>query len=575
MPLECATSLPLQPACKSIRLRQQRPDEARSIREAYQFSEITARVLSARGYVPDQKLKNYVTPTLRDGMPAPDGMKNLLSACALISEIVRSNGGVAICCDFDVDGLTGGAQALHFLRAIGARTSVYVPDRFTEGYGLNDRMVKEIAAAGHRLLMTIDYGTTNTKELLLAKQLGLRTIVLDHHHVESAPECDVFVNPNQADCGFADRALCASGIVWYLLAGLRKVMPEASGIDVKSYLDLACLGTICDMVPLTGVNRIIARRGLEQLEHTIRPGLRSLKNVMGLRGQVSCSDVSFGLGPRLNAAGRMLSGEMVIELLTTDDTMKAGKLAARLNKLNEERQSVEASVKEEALKKLLLMPSLPAGIVVWDERFHTGVIGIVAQRLVEIYHRPTAVIGSDNNGVFKGSVRGIKDFNVVSALGKVGSHLLKFGGHAGAGGFAVEKGNLEGFAEAFIAECAARLEEIDSVPYVDADAEALLSDISLPLVNELERLSPFGMGNPRPVLLVRDVSILDVKVLKNAHLKMILSDGRVRVPGLMWSRTSHPAVVPGRKVVIACRPDTSTYNGITELSAELVAVEPA
>jgi single-stranded-DNA-specific exonuclease len=327
------------------------------------------------------------------------------------------------------------------------------------------------------------------------------------------------------------------------------------------------------MVPLVGANRIIARRGLEMLCKTQRPGLQALKNVMGVRGIVNCSDVSFGIGPRLNAAGRMIHGEVVIDLLTTAESALAEKHARTLNQLNAERQETEGVVKEEAVRKVRALGNLPAGIVVWDREFHTGVIGIVAQRLVEAFYRPSIVMGLDTDGIFKGSVRGIKDFNVVESLAAVGTHLIKFGGHEGAGGFSVEESRVEKFAEAYIAYCEKKLKTLNTVPFVDADTEALLADVSIPLVDELKKFAPFGTGNPGPVLLIRDLKVLEVKVLKGTHLKAMLSDGKRTIAGLMWKNTSHPALVPGRKVDIACRPDTSSFNGRTELQANLQAIE--
>jgi single-stranded-DNA-specific exonuclease len=354
--------------------------------------------------------------------------------------------------------------------------------------------------------------------------------------------------------------------------GLAKEFKE-SGIDAKSYLELACLGTICDMVPLIGVNRVIAKRGLESLSESKRPGLRALRNVIGVRGNVGCSDVSFGIGPRLNAAGRIVHGELVVELLTTRDSVRADKLARDLNELNAERQVIENAVKEAAIAQIEASGGPSWGLVAWHEDFHTGVIGIVAQRLVEHFYRPSAVMGMDSQGIWKGSVRGIKGFSVVEALGAVKQHLIKFGGHEGAGGFSVKAENLESFREAFNLECQKRLENIEIVPYVDADAEATLEECTVPLVRELSNLAPFGMGNPTPVVLVRDLTVKEVRVLKDAHLKVLLSDGRRFIIGLMWRQTSHPALQIGKRVQIACKPDVNTFNGSLELQATLQAVE--
>jgi single-stranded-DNA-specific exonuclease len=564
----------VQTAHRRIRLRKQNPKEATAIVEEFKLHPVSARILAARGYSVDDMLKHYLTPTLKEGLPAPVKLKNLTEACVLIGQIIDAGGGIAICCDFDVDGLSGGAQVHHFLTSIGVRSEVFVPDRFEDGYGLNEKMIRTIADQKFALLIAIDYGTTNLKELSFARKLGLKTIVIDHHHVGTLkPTADVFINPNQRGCGFAQKVLCASGLAWYLLLGLKQHLKIAAEVDVKSYLDLACLGTICDMVPLIGPNRIIAKRGLELLAQTERPGLVALKNVAGVKKEVSCSDVGFGIGPRLNAAGRLVHGDMVIELLTTTKSGRAGKIAQRLNRLNLQRQETEARVKEGALEQVRNRGSLPAGIVVWDKDYHTGVVGIVAQRLVEQFYRPAVVLGADSAGVYKGSVRGIKGFNVVECLGAVGEHLIKFGGHEGAGGLSVLEEKLADFEEAFVQACEERLTSLDVHPYADADTEATLPEIDTNLVVEFQRFAPFGMGNPNPQILVKKLKVTELKVLKETHLKATLTDGKRFISGLMWRQTSHPALKVGATVNVVCRPDVSTYMGRTEIQCNLQAVE--
>jgi single-stranded-DNA-specific exonuclease len=561
-------------AYKTIKLRAQRKEIAAEIATSFKLSPVAARVLAARGYKADDTLRHYLSPTLKEGLPEPGKLKGLKDACLRVNEVSQAGGKIAICCDFDVDGLSGGAQLCHFLSTAGIEAKVFVPDRFEDGYGLNEKMVETIAEQGYRLLITIDYGTTNTKELTLAKKLGLSTIVIDHHHVgEAKPPCDVFVNPNQRGCGFADRILCASGLTWYFLMGLRQILPSAKEIDVRSYLDLACLGTICDMVPLVGANRVIAKRGLEILAQSSRPGILALKQIIGIKDSVSCFDVSFGIGPRLNAAGRMVHGDVVIELLTTSNNSSAQRIARELNALNLKRQDTEQAVKARALEEIQERGSMPAALVVWDESFHTGVIGIVAQRLVESFYRPAVVLGVDKEGVFKGSVRGVKGFSVVEALAAVGEHLIKYGGHDGAGGLSVAAENIQSFAEAFIQECETRLEHITKHPVAEADTEAVLEEVTLDLVQELKGFAPFGVGNPGPLLLLKGVTITDVRVLKDTHLKIILSDGKRLLTGMLWRQPEHPAVAKGKKVNVVCRPDTNTFQGVTSLQATIEAVE--
>ncbi len=562
---------------KGIRLRKQNVNLAREISEEFNLGEVAARVLAARGYKPDPELMNFINPTLKQGLPDPETLKNVGPACELIASILISKRPIAICCDFDVDGLSGGAQLAHFLRAVGGEVHVYVPDRFTDGYGLNERIIRKAAQDGCALLIAVDFGTRNEKEVGLARSLGMRTLIIDHHHVGDAdPKADVFINPQQAGCGFANKILCAAGLVWFLIIALKKRIAAAREIDVKSYLDFACLGTICDMVPLVGANRVIAKRGLEALAHTRRPGLKALKDVVGVRSALTCTHVSFGIGPRLNAAGRMVHGEVVADLLTTADSDKAAKLAKQLNKLNEERQGIEALVKEQAIEiARQKYQECAHSIVVWQRDFHTGVIGIVAQRLVENFYRPSVVLGLDTDGVFKGSVRGIRGFSVVEALEATNKFLIKSGGHEGAGGLAIEEARLEDFAAAFEVECAKRLKGLELHPFAEADTQVTLSELDTDLVSELQNFAPFGMGNPGPQLLLNGLKVVDLKVLKQAHLKATLSDGKRYIAGMLWRTVHHPALVIGNKVNVVCKADSNTFNGLTEVQANIQAAEIA
>lgn len=560
---------------KKIKLRAQRPEIAAGIRSEYNVIDVVARVLAARGFLLNQELHNFINPTLKEGLPAPDTLKNLREACALIASVHRAGKPIAICCDFDVDGLSGGSLVHSFFLANGIASKVFVPDRFADGYGLHERVVREIAAAGFGLLLTIDFGTTNSKELEVARSLGLKSVVVDHHHTGGSVPCaDVFVNPQQDGCGFAGKILCAAGLAWYLVVGLKAEL-KLEGADARSYLDLACLGTICDMVPLIGANRIIAKRGLELLGVSKRPGLQALRNVAGMKSVVGCTDVSFGIGPRLNAAGRIENGNLVIELLTTKDSVRADKIARQLNELNLERQEIEGSVREQAIRMIEDSGGPTPGLVVWDESFHTGVIGIVAQRLVETFYRPAAVMGVDAEGIFKGSVRGIKGISVVETLASLKDLLIKYGGHDGAGGFSISADRLEDFREAFVAECERRLKSVETVPYAEADTEVQLTEMNLDLVEKLKNLAPFGMGNAAPQLLIKNLKVMDIRQLKGMHLKVLLSDGTRYLSGLMWRQSDHPFLRQNAKVNIVCRADSSTYQGATEVVANLQAVEAA
>lgn len=555
-------------------MREQKEGEAKKIADTFSLSPVASRVIAARGFQADESLKLFLSPSLKEGLPQPSTLKNLEAGCELIDSVIKNGGKVAICCDFDVDGLSGGSQIHAMFKELNIESRVFVPDRFEDGYGLNIGMIEEAAAEKFALLITVDFGTTNAKELLRARELGLKTIVIDHHHVGSTiTPADVFINPHQEGCGFADRILSAAGLAWYLVAGMRKYSKRAAGIDPKSYLDLACLGTICDMVPLVGVNRVIARRGLELMSETKREGLKALKNMVGVKEEVSCHHVSFGIGPRINAAGRMVRGDIVVELLTTSDSKRAEKIASRLDRLNRQRQETEERIKKRAHLEIEKRGALPPGLVLWDKDYHTGVIGLVAQRLVEAYYRPSAVMGMDKEGIYKGSVRGIPGFSVVGTLNALKEHLIKCGGHEGAGGFSIEFEKVEAFAEGFRTLCQDALSKIEKDPSVWADTEVSLTELKLATVRELQGFEPFGVGNASPQLMAKGLTVKEITVLKDTHLKVQFSDGGRSLVGFLWRQTEHPALKTGASVNVVFKPDINTYNGSSTIQANLQAIE--
>jgi single-stranded-DNA-specific exonuclease len=312
---------------------------------------------------------------------------------------------------------------------------------------------------------------------------------------------------------------------------------------------------------------------LEILGRTTRPGLLALMNVAGLKGSPKTYDVSFGIGPRINAAGRMVHGGIVIELLTTSSTERAYEIAHRLNELNADRQREEKRVLLHATKSVETSSHLPAGFVVFDRSYHTGVVGIVAQRLVEKFHRPSAVIGVDDEGLLKGSVRSIPGISVITVLNECGDYLVKFGGHDGAGGFALRESSLSEFQEKFLSTCQALLNQENAIPTIETDTQASLDELSLELIDELAKIEPCGIGNKAPTLLIKRALIKSVVCLKDAHLKFELSNGSTSVSAIMWKCTYHPYVFVNNIVNVALRIETNSFRGNTTVQAQVYALE--
>ena len=559
---------------KKIKLREQNLEEAKKIETEHKTSPVLSRILSARGFVAGEELTKYLKPTLSSGLDDIENLKNLKEACLLIKEHYNKKNLIAVCSDFDVDGLTSASQVIAFFKELNIKHKFYVPNRFSEGYGLNENMIKQAAKDGAKLLIALDYGTSNSKELTLTKELRMQSIVIDHHHVnkDNLPTCDVFINPQQDGCNFANGTLCTAGLVWYLLIQLKKEILEAKNIDIRDYLDLASLGTICDMVPLVGTNRVIAEKGLEVLTNSKRVGIKALKNISGINGAVKSYNVGFGFGPRINAAGRMERGDVVIDLLTSQDSIETKKIATQLNKLNSLRQDIELRMKNKAINKINSLKALPSGLVVWDDDFHTGVIGIVAQRLVETFYRPSIVMGKDQDN-YKGSVRGISNFSVVEALTKLSDCFIKFGGHSGAGGFTLKNIDLEEFSDRFNKACEEMITPEDFVPYSLADTVVSFNELDDILCDELKVISPYGVKNPAPQLMVNNIFVKEVKLLKNTHLKATLTDGKRYLDALMWNTVRHPCLYQGANINIVCKAEVNSFNNNLSVQLILQAVE--
>ena len=544
-----------------------------------------AEILVCRGVESESDAREFISPSLKNSLPDPSNIKNIVEAAELVVESIQQNEKITVFTDFDVDGLSSGAQLVLFLQRCGAQVGSYTPNRFSEGYGLSAAAVEKIAKTGAKLLITVDCGISNNKEVLLARKLGLKTLILDHHLPQELPKADVIVDPAQDDCPFKSYKLAAAGLVWLFLIVLRKVMRERNIAEVenipdpKDFLDLAALGTICDMVPLFGINRLIAFRGLEALAVAKRPGLQALKKICSVKPgkRFTSGHVGFMLGPRINAAGRVGEGKVVIELLTTKSSQKASSLAKSVDRQNSQRQKFERNGLEDSLRTLE-EDTLGSAIAVYGETLHLGVIGIIAQRLVEKYHRPAIVMApaesesQGSEGLVKGSARSISGFNIVDVFKELGGYLETFGGHAAAGGFALKKDNLKSFEQAFLELASKRLSPEDLRPTQRVDVEISLSEIDYDFVASLSCLEPFGYGNPAPVFFSSDLEIESVKDLSGDHLKLLLSGPDKTVSAVAWKFAGHPLLVKGNRVSVAYVPEINTWNGVSSVQLNLKEV---
>lgn len=469
---------------------------------------LVAQILWRRGVRSREEADRFLTPTLAD-LPDPALLKGIEPAVSRLVQAITTGEKITAYGDYDVDGVTSTTLLVTFLRSCGANVDFYVPHRLAEGYGLNLEAVARIAEKGTRLLVTLDCGVTAVAEIDEAVRLGLDVVVVDHHTTPAElPRAVAILNPWQPGDTYPTRHLCAAGVTFLLCTALRRALRESGWFatrrepNLKALLDLVALGTVADVVPLTGVNRLLVRAGLEVLARSQRPGIRALKRAAGLptEGPITAGQIGFRIGPRINAAGRLDDAGRAVELLLSEDPAHAEVLAKELDDANAERQSLERAIVEQALAQAEARRHAK-GLVLYGEGWHPGVVGIVASRVVEKLHRPVVVIGVDpQTGVGKGSGRSIEAFHLYDALASCSHLLARFGGHKHAAGVTVQRENLDAFAEAFEREAAARLGEEDLVPRCRIDGTLRATDISESLCNELESLAPFGAGNPEPVL---------------------------------------------------------------------------
>ncbi|MDR5684275.1 MAG: single-stranded-DNA-specific exonuclease RecJ [Armatimonadota bacterium] len=506
--------------------------ESRHLATALGIAPITAQVLALRGYRDPVCARAFLSPSLGE-LTDPDRIPGLPEAARVVLRAARAGAKITVYGDYDADGVCATAILVRGLRALGFDAHTFIPHRMRDGYGLAESAVRAIAEDGTRLLVAVDCGIGAVREIALARRLGMEVVVIDHHEPPPVlPEADAVVDPKVGGSGsgggdgraaFSD--YCASGLAWMLVRALRRRTGAAPSEDL---LELVALATIADVVPLVGDNRILTRAGLERLAASPLVGVRALLGSAGLapeRRPVSADDVAWKVAPRINASGRVESASEALTLLLTDDPEEAGRLADALNRYNVRRQQLQDRVLAEAVAAVTeLGLDRGAGIVVWGQDWHAGVVGIAAARVRETFYRPSVLLAVEGE-VARGSARGVPGLNLVEALHDCRDLLDRFGGHASAAGVTVAADRLEAFRERFERAVRARLSPDDLVPVVEVDAEARLEEIDGALAAELESLAPFGAGNPRPVIALRGLRPVAVSVAGGEHLRLRLTDG--------------------------------------------------
>jgi single-stranded-DNA-specific exonuclease len=517
------------------------------------------QVLVNRGYRTVDAASSFLNPQLRQ-LGDPFELPDMDAAVVRILAAIATKERIVIYGDYDVDGVTSSALLQRVLQAAGATVANFLPQRAEEGYGLSqDGIARCLKEHKPQLLIAVDCGTSSAREIADLQKQGVDTIVLDHHEPPGElPKCVALVNPKRI-AGSALGVLASVGVAFKLAHALLKREKQlAERIDLREHLDLVAVGTVADIVPLTGENRILVRAGMERLPQTQKIGLRALMEIADVPDKVTTYHVGFRIGPRLNAAGRLADAMAALELLLTNDAARAADLAKLLNEHNAKRQGIESQITEEAIA-MARVNSGDRVLVLAKEGWHVGVIGIVASRVLQAFHRPTVVIGIEE-GMGRGSCRSVSGFSIVAALQHCAPLLEKFGGHEMAAGLSVKAGKIDELRETLNEFAATMLKDEDLLPQVRIDAMVKLDDLDADFFEQLERLEPCGTENPTPVFVVEGVHLRGKpRIVGKNHLRFSVTDGDTTLQAIWWGKGDFE--FPEGAFDIAFTPELNEYGG--------------
>lgn len=528
---------------------------------------LVARILVQRGFGEPAAAYKFLNPSF-DDFHSPDLLPDYAEAVAAILHARDTNGLIYIHGDYDVDGVSSSAILHRFLTAIGCRVHTQIPHRMNDGYGLNLSAVKEAHQLGASLMLTCDCGIGAIEEVDLANSLGLRVVITDHHEVGPVlPNAVAVVNPHRRDNKYPFDGLSGAGVAFKLCEGLCNELRLKVDEYYRRYLDLAVLGTIADVMPLVDENRLIAKFGLEFLRFSRKKGIQSLMRVAGIRDHepLKAGKISFQIGPRLNAAGRIDDADIAFRLLITTSDQEAVKLARQTDDLNLQRRGEQERMTAAAIQRVIDEGQNEKNVIfVVDPTWHTGIVGIVAGKLVDKFHRPSFVGTADEQGYGKASARSIPGLNIADAIRAL-PHLMSGGGHSAAAGCSFDLKNVSAIHDALDAYAAVHLNSSDYLPTVKIDAELDAGDVSLRTLDSLCQVEPFGSGNPEPTFLTRNVRLAEVKPFAKPYQARLVfqgCDGAVQ-EGVTWSAGEEfAAMPPGTQLDVVYKAEINEYNGV-------------
>ena len=510
-------------------LRSKNEELISSIQKDSKIDYITARIIAGRK-IDLADVQDFLNPSLRKLLPDPSSMQDMDKAAKIIFNAIKGNKKITIFADYDVDGATSAAQLVKWARNFEVELEIYVPDRIREGYGPSIEAFNHLKKNGSDLVITVDCGAAAYSALVAAQALDLSIVVIDHHLMDAdMPPAEALVNPNRIDDSSKLNYLAAAGVTFMLLVALNR---EARAQNFKNipdlfdYLDLAALGTICDVVPLKGLNRAIVKQGLKVFSRESNIGLKSLMFETNTKSPITPYHCGFVLGPRINAGGRIGKANIGAELLSTDNRQLAIKYAQELDRVNLERRILQDKILDEALLKTLSMHKTNSVLVVSMEGWHPGVIGIVAGRLKERFNKPVIVIGIDENGIGKGSGRSIQGIDLGNEIKKLYEKglLISGGGHEMACGLTIENKYIKTFHEILERNLSDRINSIRSKFSIKIDALLNISAVNMDLINSINQIGPYGSGNPTPTFAFAELRVAYADRVKGGHIRCNFED---------------------------------------------------
>lgn len=540
---------------------------------------VVAGLLAARGVTDATAAREFLKPSL-DSLHDPFTLPDMHLAAERIVQAISRRETVMVHGDYDVDGVTSTALMVRFLSKLGADVQYFIPHRQINQYGLNADAISAAARSGATLVLALDCGVTALEPVALGRRLGLDMVIIDHHEpAESLPDATAVVDPKRHDSHYPERDLASVGLCFKTASAVCTLLDISHEYLQRAFLDLVALGTVADVVPLLGENRTLTFHGLTLLSQTRKVGLQALLRSCSLSGPLRAQDVAFRLAPRINAVGRMGDATEALELMLTEDTEEATRLALRLEAANRERQREQESAYREALAMLAEDPDreLDRVLVLANPGWHIGVVGIVASKILERHGRPCIMLVEDGEEA-RGSARSLEGFDIARALGACSDSLLRYGGHALAAGLALRSEHLDSLRSRLNEVAAGALPETDLGPRVRADAELLLDEIDAELLSDLQRLEPCGQANPAPRFITRGCEVMDARGVgrDGNHLKMYVSQGDRPIECIGFGMADEVRrIEPGDIVDLCYSPEINEYNGTRGIQLRLEAVRPA